>query len=267
MENREEIKPEDFTEYTLEELREQQERLRRMFQVSQVPREKEIEYIKKLNDYSGEGFNLSNAVKTVQAQTRARKKIKPVCSYGDAKKVAWSAYKSIVGKKEPEMTEDLKEVLRMLTAYFSGNECGEVDQGKGIYLYGQVGTGKTSVMEAMQLMARALRYDVRRFRMTRVQEVYEMALRQEELGWMAGENRCFDDIGFSQSKVKIWGNSVNPLEGILTRRYNRRMEWTTHATSNVPPGALSELFDERLLSRFNEMFNIVPLFGWDFRKL
>jgi len=79
---------------------------------------------------------------------------------------------------------------------------------------------------------------------------------------------CFDDLGH-ESSVKVFGNDINVVEDLMTCRYRSFQNFglITHATSNIPPKELANIYGTRLESRVNEMFNFIYLKGSDKRKI
>lgn len=157
-------------------------------------------------------------------------------------------------------------VIRELTLYFSGNK-GKLDLDKGIYLFGPVGTGKTSLMKIMQGFARQNNYPTRMFAISSIPDIYNKVRKdsQFELEKLTFFPRLFDDIGFSVPEIMHYGTRIKPLEYLLFERYNKFKAhgMLTHITSNLPPDKLE--VDLRIQSRMKEMFNFVLLDGEDLR--
>ncbi len=156
------------------------------------------------------------------------------------------------------------EVIRGLTAYFSGNP-GPYDLEKGVFLYGGTGSGKTTLMRIFQDARFAIRHPVA---MTNMPTLYADMLAEGQMNLQAQreKERIFDDAGAENAEIASFGNRVNLFPQLLLLRYEGQHK--THATSNLTPSEIIQRpgFDDRVQSRMNEMFNIVHLPGGDWRR-
>ena len=156
------------------------------------------------------------------------------------------------------------EVIRGLTAYFSGNP-GPYDTEKGIFIYGGTGSGKTTLMRIFQDARFAIRHPVA---MTNMPTLYVdmLAEGQMNLQTQREKERIFDDAGAENAEIASFGNRVNLFPQLLLLRYEG--QYKTHATSNLTPSEIIQRpgFDDRVKSRMNELFNIVHLPGGDWRR-
>lgn len=220
-------------------------------------------------------------VKKIRKQSKRvgskKKEIKPMCDFQTAKKLIWEAYKAYAEQKgfEPVVTYQMKEVLPLLSNYFTGNQTDVLDSDKGIYLFGPCGSGKTVMMKVIQTMLASLNYTLR-FNMKSVPNIYNEAIGEGKVDfsdYFYGRY-CFDDLGFDDKVVKHYGNILNPMQVIFTERYNRFQSHgqITHVTSNLRWSGgddnMSDRFDDRIRSRGSEMFNFIKLdCDEDMRKL
>ena len=78
-----------------------------------------------------------------------------------------------------------------------------------------------------------------------------------------------DDIATKSENITSYGTTYNVTEELISLRYNiyRTYRKLTHFTSNKYPNELSEIYDERIISRLSEMCNIIEIKGIDFRTV
>ena len=175
---------------------------------------------------------------------------------------------------------DSEMIFRELVRYFIGDAGGLYDIHRGIYLFGDFGTGKTVIMQTMQdftrlieerLTAASVAYTPRGFRLSHARDIameIQRSARTDSLRQYHAGIWLFDDMGHEEEK-KIYGNDINALAEILLARYNRYQAGgpPTHCTSNLAPHECREAYGDRIGSRVFELFNHVYLDGSDKRKL
>jgi len=189
-------------------------------------------------------------------------------------KVVWdSAKKEIPGFK---MSNYDKRLYRILALYFT-NDARFLDEGndfsfrKGIYLFGNIGCGKSTAMTLFRrnqhqsyILNRAI--EVSAEYTAGGQEAIEKYFKllspsnrdlyfgQEKLG------RCFDDIGV-ENLASNYGNKISVMSELIMGIYNRDQHLqnfnTTHFTSNCELKDLETLYGARVISRIAEMTNII----------
>lgn len=204
---------------------------------------------------------------------------KPWMKYNEARLLFLECMQDIA--RQHKFTWDyypsLKRLCQLMAGYFSGwNVDGELDLAKGFFIYGPCGCGKSKLMAAAQLMA---------YRVGRSERVYNRAACERitkdpknTTRYQKG-NWYFDDLGNTDLVFKDWGREVNPFQEIFTERA-REMEVNyivTHVTSNIKPESFAPVtnsdgeeikrgvFDARVISRWNAMFNFYELDGPDYR--
>ena len=141
-------------------------------------------------------------------------------------------------------------------------------QGYGLWLSGDVGTGKTMFFRHLHPLnvriARSGRVpSVVIFPMVRTLEMGVAALRD----WL-DDNACnevvLDDIG-AEPVFNHFGGKFDILPYILDKR--QESPCRTHATSNLNARAINARYgDERILDRFSEMFVQIPFKGQSMRR-
>lgn len=166
-----------------------------------------------------------------------------------------------------EVSPATKETIRDLAIYFSGNE-GRLDLRKGIYLYGGVGTGKTTLMRIFQ---RARLHMGKSLAINHVPTISAdlLADASADLRDYLKLERCFDDAGAGQAMIRHYGNDVHIFPQLVLLRYEtyQREGLMTHVTTNLTPSEMVKQtgVDDRVRSRMNEMFTPVLLDGPDKR--
>ena len=177
-----------------------------------------------------------------------------------------------------------REVFKLLCQYFTQDPDFEkqgYSLGKGILFYGNIGSGKTTLMRLF-MNNPTNDYVMRSCR--KVADDYakkddggpEALLKYSDLipvypGQHYGQKwagMCFDDLGTERSK-KHFGNEVNVMEDVLQNRYDLRLIGKTHLTTNLTRTEISELYGPRVGSRLYEMCNVIafPTDADDRRKI
>lgn len=203
-------------------------------------------------------------------------------NYATAREVFWNYYKAEVQKTKPDvvMTSFLKEVLPKLIQWLIDSPEAETPWGmidlkpmslrKGLFFYGPKGTGKTAILKALQKTALTLKLK-KHFLFNEAPTIFDEVQFNKDFNLTPyyTKNRAFDDVGFSEPFVKSYGNEIRPMEVIFRNRYNKFVNFgeITIVSSNLDNNGLKVHFDERVLDRFNEMFNIILFEGDSFRKI
>lgn len=147
----------------------------------------------------------------------------------------------------------------------------EPDSKPWLVLYGTVGTGKTTMMRAIQLTIQFL-YEDQTDRPTtssiKANKLGEMAKKEPEAFKKA--KGCtilyIDDLGFSgEGEINNdYGVRRRPIEEIIENRYDRML--ATIFTTNLTIDQIQDRYGERIASRLYEMSMFVPMTGDDLRK-
>lgn len=175
---------------------------------------------------------------------------------------------------EPDFVVDdiLKPVMRALALYFANDprfeEEGNGKLEKGIFLSGNVGTGKTLLMQAFRLNQKASYsllscIDISVRYMTEGLENFYRYFGEPD----QSRGNCFDDFGSESISVKYMGNELNCMEQIILSRYYKKIPFHfSHFTSNLDADAVERLYGLRIRSRLREMCNFIVIDGNDRRK-
>lgn len=270
---------------TLEQMRESQERRSRRFENGDSePNEAMLAYTAKMKtvhdlhqekerlEKSGqviinEDVIVARAMKAIQ---RPQKQLPQIMDYEIAKRIVWKIGNAVLAERgrKWEIEDEQKEVIESLVRYFINDPEGRLDVNRGIYLWGNVGRGKTFLFEVMKAFADAVPITPKRFRIATCTEIADKLL------WNKGETGdqmanyhhgswMFDDLGNEPGAVKSYGNEVQVMERLLVARYQRFTDGLciTHVTSNDKPDEIEGKYGTRFYDRAKEMFNFVYLRG------
>lgn len=169
------------------------------------------------------------------------------------------------------------------------NESPNFSLNKGILLRGNVGTGKTVLMEIFAFMAgRQFNWPVR-YQITDCREVARIFSNEgpktierfgaksfhsestphgSRLDYSRPTHKCFDDLGTEDNASKFYGNQANVMAEVLLDRYRMftRYGMLTLLTTNLAPSEMKDMYGDRVVSRLREMVNDIVIGGKDRRK-
>lgn len=225
------------------------------------------------------------AIQQQEAKTKWRNDMEAEAKRSWDAKEQWYRALDLAKRLNPEyrVDESVKEAFMLLCFYFTNDarfeESGEYSLKKGIMLAGNVGTGKTILMRIFSRNKRQC-YEMIPCRkasdeysedgsemlhqynnpIRSLLGTYEYFL-QRELGV------CFDDLGTETNPARYYGKDLNTMEMIILNRYDRRLPFNlTHFTTNLTWAEIEQRYGTRVISRLNEMVNVIELSGNDRRK-
>lgn len=165
--------------------------------------------------------------------------------------------------------EENKPVLAQLVHYFAQTGGSSLSTKKGVLLAGNVGSGKTMVMEIFNQLVRRSNP----FYKTTARQVakdyaadglialvrYLKQFRKTPAG-LIPVDFFFDDLGAEDNK-KHYGNEANVMAEVIYDRYELyiRFGTRTHFTTNLTPEELEEKYGVRAYSRLCQMCNFLVL--------
>lgn len=154
---------------------------------------------------------------------------------------------------------------------------GNLDPDKGLLLWGDIGTGKSTMLRIIRDFCGIIRprIDGNRyyFRINNVIDVCADYADESADGGYRGIRRyidsprqAFDELGSETVPTGRYGNFENVMQYVFQSRYDNRHHQFTHATTNLTVEQIKDVYNERIYDRFKEMFNFVALRGKTFRK-
>ena len=142
----------------------------------------------------------------------------------------------------------------------------------GLFLYGNIGSGKTTMARATACLINMLygneyRYEDRKGVITISALQLAEAAKAEDSGsysrYKNTELLHIDDVGTEPPSVKVWCNEVSPLTDILYSRYDKMLY--TVITSNLYEDDIVQRYGERIADRFREMFDLLSFENKSYR--
>ena len=147
---------------------------------------------------------------------------------------------------------------------------------KGIYLFGQTGTGKSLAIRIISDLAGVLGLKYQQcgrqanliWPIYRTDEIVDMYIHGNSLTDIKREPIvCFHDLGSEPTEALYMGTRMNVMRNILEQRADNKATLTI-ITSNYPPHSdeIKKLYGDRVESRLCDMTNLLVLKGSDRRK-
>ncbi len=170
------------------------------------------------------------------------------------------------GKKEFVIDDHNASIIKRLCLYFTKDPRSKrfgIDLNKGIMLAGNTGCGKTLIMKAfttnMLQSYRMVRtvdvsYDFVEYGLSIVKNHgNELVIPSDAYGHTSA-GICYDDMG-NEDERRRYGDKVNVMADIISRRYDMLPFRMTHLTTNLNAKAIEDVYGSRIRSRMAEMFN------------
>lgn len=162
---------------------------------------------------------------------------------------------------------------------------GPYDPHKGLWIWGDIGTGKSTLLKIIQEYCRIVRKPERYrdishpnrlrkdvlpygFRITNANYVTGAYARDGYPGieeYIANCRQAFDEVGRECVPTGYYGNLENIFQYIFQRRYDLRRGDFTHVTSNLNPQQIGAVYGDHIYDRCIEMFNFVEMKGESWR--
>jgi len=153
-------------------------------------------------------------------------------------------------------TQEQKQVIQQLLEWAINDEDSSIPLQRGVFLYGSVGTGKSEIMQMLQVFCER-HNENKHFEITNISEMYTDARMSKDYD-MRGAitlSRCFDEFGRQSGSVMLFGNAVDVNEAIIEQRYNRMNAYgqITHFVSNATPDDIRQIISPMAFDRLRSM--------------
>lgn len=227
--------------------------------------------------------NVEELIKSIRYTPEKTMKYVPdqIMSYHDAARLLHKALIHFIelDRKQFVANANKLKVYRMISQYIALDPEFEKENpgfnlNKGLFIYGKIGTGKSILFNALELIFQKMNFFYHQFERISCKKIVLQVDEKQKLSainpylkrqWM------FDDLGHEKNMLKLWGNNVNVMEEIMTERYNQFIDhgMKTHVTSNLSiddPDEVTSVYGERVRDRFNQMFNFIYMGGESLRK-
>lgn len=145
------------------------------------------------------------------------------------------------------------------------------DNETGLLLYGNVGSGKTTVMDAISnlfsckgIHHKGVNIGFKRLESVELYQMYKYKYSEfEEI--KKSPLLAIDDFGVEPVFVNVFGTDISPISEILYHRYQNRL--TTIITTNLGVDEIRKRYGDRIADRFNEMMHPVLFANQSYRKI
>lgn len=163
------------------------------------------------------------------------------------------------------LENNYKYVLGQIALWYANDKRFKGDLLKGIMLRGNVGTGKTVIVQAlMNVMLNVENLLAAFICAVDLQELYLNNDKEEISVLKERKYTIIDDVGVEMTEAKNYGNTREPFNDVFDFRY--RHNKITIVTTNLKPSEIEEKYGTRIIDRFRECMNDLVLDGVSFRK-
>jgi DNA replication protein DnaC len=193
----------------------------------------------------------------------------PKFEAGDIYFVMLKAMEALIKERNTDwkliLTDENKHVIGQVALWYSWDERFKGDVRKGLMIRGNVGTGKSLIVQALCKIIMAYEILVPCF--LHASELYDLYMRGDVDGIDIAKKRAYtiiDDVGVEPVETKNYGNVKEPFNDVFDYRYRNNKR--TIITTNLTPSEIEETYGTRIIDRFRECMNDLVLDGESFRR-
>lgn len=165
------------------------------------------------------------------------------------------------------LDETNREVYTNIALYFFGH--GPYDIKKGVFLWGNVGCGKTTLMKVIGYFIKIF-VSRNGFRLEHCHDVNNnfQLIGAETFEKYKKGSVCFDELGSESKTASYYGSTIQVMPIHIDIRYRLFIDYGkwTHFTSNFDLKWITQNYGVRESDRIKEMCNVIQMSGSSRRK-
>ena len=176
---------------------------------------------------------------------------------------------ALIKERNPDnkliLNDENKRVIGQVALWYSWDKRFKGDIHKGLMIRGNVGTGKSLIVQALCEIIRAYEILVPCF--LHATELAELYARDDVEGIDRAKKRSYtiiDDVGVEAVETQNYGNVKEPFNDVFD--YRHRNNKRTIITTNLTLFDIEETYGTRIIDRFRECMNDLVLDGESFRR-
>lgn len=150
--------------------------------------------------------------------------------------------------RESFCAEAIQRQANVLAEWLRGEgECAEKDT---VFLWGNVGTGKTTILRAVRLILERRNKVMHIFHAVTMCDLAATNIQEfvkEQTTYFLG----IDDLGEEPEKIMNFGTPIYPIRSLLERRYSLCLP--TFISANISPEHVRERYGERVADRMGQI--------------
>jgi len=184
-------------------------------------------------------------------------------------------FKSACNKECPlfSVDESNRKLVNEIFKYLNG-QSESLDSKKGLWLYGPIGTGKSTIIQICRTYDHEVKFNRETWRSSGGFNIVSASLVSNQFARKGqdgidkyGYNDshpitwAFDEVGREPCPTKYYGTEMNVMQFIFQTRYEFRHKCITHVTTNLYPEDITDIYGDYIADRIKEMFNVVEIKG------
>lgn len=191
--------------------------------------------------------------------------------YTEAKRKVWALFQERAAQIEQITSKPFSweikepEILANMVKYFINDPACVWPIAKGLFVYGNPGTGKSEFMGIFSRFTNENELS-KAFKTTSMSEVYVSAKSDKDFDPVSTNvqfDRAFDEFCRHYGSVKRFGDDIDINEAIIEARYSRSQRYgqITHFITNGTPNTIKEQLSPMVFDRIRSMCTSVQFKG------